>query len=247
MFTIGGGSFLCTGALIADQANSGQPYFATANHCVSDDATARTVVAHFQYQAATCNGAAPDYFSVPKVTGARYLASAPIPQGDFSLMLLSAAAPAGSAFLPWAGGAEPATGAALVAIHHPGHVVDGSAPNSKRISFVTRDSAQAANIEGEIMPADKNISVNFDPGEGYTEPGSSGSPLISQDGKIVGTLTGGSQGRLLSGSDSATKVKVTGKVGPWPVVFVFGRQRKCAESVSLVKNGYFRGAGALRQ
>ena len=211
MFTTAGASYLCTGSLIADQSNSGQPYFATANHCVGDDATARTVVAHFQYQAPTCNGAAPDYFSVPKVAGAQYLASAPISQGDFSLLLLSASAPAGSAFLPWTGGAEPATGAAVIAIHHPGHVVDGSAPNSKRISFGTRARAQAADVEGEVMPADKNLFVNFDPGQGYTEPGSSGSPLISQTGQIVGTLTGGSEGPFLSACNPSFANAVYGK------------------------------------
>ncbi|MEO8131971.1 MAG: trypsin-like peptidase domain-containing protein, partial [Bryobacteraceae bacterium] len=211
LFTTAGASYLCSGSLIADAGNSGQPYFTTANHCVGDSATARTVVAHFQYQAATCNGVAPDYFSVPKVSGAQYLASAPIAQGDFSLLLLSAAPPPGSAFLPWAGGAEPATGAAVVAIHHPGHVLDGSAPNSKRISFGTRDRAQVANIEGELMPADKNLFVRFDPGQGYTEPGSSGSPLISQSGQIVGTLTGGAEGTLLSPCNPSFANAVYGK------------------------------------
>jgi hypothetical protein len=211
MFTTGGASYLCTGSLVADQANSGQPYLVTANHCVSDDATARTVVAHFQYQATTCNGTAPDYFSVPKVAGARHLSSRPIAEGDFSLVLLSAAPPAGSTYLSWTAGAEPAPGASVAGIHHPGHVIDGSAPNSKRISFGTRDRAQDANIAGDVMPADKNIFVTWSPGQGYTEPGSSGSPLLSQNGQIVGTLTGGSEGKFLSACNPSSAVGVYGK------------------------------------
>ena len=210
-FVSGGSSYLCTGSVIEDGTKSGQPLFLTADHCVSDDTTARSVVAHFQYQSSVCNGVLPSYFQVPRVTGAKYLASRPIPQGDFSLLLLASTTPAGTVALPWNGATEPQVGESVIAIHHPGILLDGSAPNGKRISFGQRDYPQTTSVEGDVMPGSVSIAVNWLPGEGYTEPGSSGSPLLSASGKLLGTLTGGVEGPLSSQCNPSYAVAVYGK------------------------------------
>jgi hypothetical protein len=211
-FIQNGASYLCSGALIADPSISRQPYFLTANHCVSDDLTARTVVAHFQYQSAVCNGPVQDYSQVPRVTGGHYLVSAPISGGDFSLLLLAGDPPPGSAFLAWSPGIEPALGEQVVGIHHPGFTLGGTAPSATRISFGTRWFSQDVSVEGEVMPSGKNIFVGWLPGQGYTEPGSSGSPLLSATGQLLGTLTGGSEGQFLAACTPSHPVAVYGKL-----------------------------------
>lgn len=208
-----GYSYACTGSLIADPSGGGQPFFLTANHCISSDTAARTVVAYFQYEAATCGAAPPDYFQVPRVTGARYLVSRPIAQGDFSLMQLASAAPSGSVPLELAANPEPAIGEQVVGIHHPGRVEGGmQEPNSKRISFGARQSPAPVNVEGTIVPSDTTFIVDWLPGQGYTEPGSSGSPLFSQNGKLIGVLSAGAEENYIAPCNPAIAVGIYGKL-----------------------------------
>jgi hypothetical protein len=89
--------------------------------------------------------------------------------------------PAGVTFAGW-DMADPSAGALLTGIHHP----KGS---WKRISFGDRVGDAAASIEGDLAPANRYLQVMWN--QGRTEPGSSGSPLFSSPGVIVGTLTYG--------------------------------------------------------
>jgi hypothetical protein len=81
---------------------------------------------------------------------------------------------------------DPQLGEALTGIHHP----SGS---WKRISFGNRVGDTSAIVGGDtgtsIAPANLYLQVQW--AQGRTEPGSSGSPLFSSPGVVVGTLTYG--------------------------------------------------------
>ncbi len=55
IFNEGGSGFVCTGALINNTRNDGTPYFLTANHCISRDSVAHTLVTFFNYEYSDCN------------------------------------------------------------------------------------------------------------------------------------------------------------------------------------------------
>ena len=177
----GGGSYVCSGAMINSAANNFTPYLITAHHCISSNTEAQSVQAYFFYQTPTCNGTPPDLYSVPTVSGAAYLAGAPIPQGDYALLLLDGPAPSGTYFFGWSASAPP-IGSNVTGIHHP----EGS---WTRIAFGARAPDAEVSISGEIGPASLYYQVNFT--QGLTEPGSSGSPLLNGANQVVGTLTGG--------------------------------------------------------
>jgi hypothetical protein len=206
-------SYSCTGSLIEDPSGSGRPFFLTADHCVSTEATARTVVAYFQYEAPTCGGVPPSYFEVPRVNGARYLVSRGIAQGDFSLLQLASAAPAGTQPAKLEPLSDPLVGESVTGIHHPGRVEGGQRePNSKRISFGARQRPAPVNVEGTVMPSSLGLIVYWSPGQGYTEPGSSGSPLFNRDGRLIGVLSAGAEDNFTSPCNPSIAVGVYGKL-----------------------------------
>jgi hypothetical protein len=79
----------CTGAVVNNVPGEAIPYFLTANHCISSQAAADTMVVYFNYETAACNGPTPDKQKMPKIEVATYLASAPFAGGDYSLVRLS--------------------------------------------------------------------------------------------------------------------------------------------------------------
>lgn len=176
-----GGYYSCSGSMVITQAQTFKPYFLSAHHCASSSSEARSVEAVFSYQTASCNGTPPDAASLPTVVGATYLTGAPIGDGDFALMLLSAAPPGGTTFLGWNAN-DPSFSEALTAIHHP----NGS---WARISFGNRVADADITVGTDDGPALDYYQVQLN--QGITEPGSSGSPLLSSQGEIYGSLTGG--------------------------------------------------------
>ena len=73
-FEDGGDFFVCSGGLLNDAQSSGTPYLLTANHCFSDQATASTLEAFWDFRTASCNGAVPNPNSLPRSNGAALLA-----------------------------------------------------------------------------------------------------------------------------------------------------------------------------
>jgi len=191
MFETGGASYLCSGSLVNNTNKDGKPYFLTANHCVSNAAAAQTVEVFWKYQTSTCNGTPPSLSSSPTTLGATYLASAPIANGDYSLMLLSQLpASANLTFYGWNASATAlAVGGSAVGIHHPGG-------DYTRIMFGTRDADAAVEVGSDLAPA--NMFYQIQATAGVIEPGSSGSPLFTPDELIVGTLTYGPIGSACS-------------------------------------------------
>ena len=174
-----GYSYLCSGALVNTKPYSGRALFLTANHCVGSDAIARTVNAFWFYETPYCNGPPPNMHSLPYQTvGAHYLASAPEPLGDYSLIELASLP--NTPTLSWSGWttAEPDIGDTITAIHHPGNSND-----YKRISFGKRGLDRSANIQGEgLAPGQLFFTVDW--ASGATEPGSSGSPLFAYNAAL---------------------------------------------------------------
>jgi lysyl endopeptidase len=179
-FTVGGGTFVCTGALLNDASSSLTPLFATANHCISTAAIASSLEAAFFFYPDTCGGlpAAPI-----RVFGATLLMADF--DSDFALLRLAQSAPAGAYFLGWDNAPLP-LGAAVFGIHHP-------AGEFQRYSAGTMQASIG------IVEADSGLRHNAPFNrirwtQGLTEGGSSGSPLMTGTGNFRGTLFGGPAG-----------------------------------------------------
>ncbi|HEV3334038.1 MAG TPA: hypothetical protein VG096_23790 [Bryobacteraceae bacterium] len=182
LFEENGSEYLCSGSAVGTRDDSFIPYLLTAGHCIHDEAAARSLETFWTYQTSSCGGAPPASrkSSTQSSVGGHLLTSGPLPAGDYSLVLLKDV-PSGVTFAGWDMG-DPGVGSFLTGIHHP----EGS---WKRISFGDRIGDATVSVEGALAPANLYLQVNMD--KGVVEPGSSGSPLFSSPGVIVGTLTYG--------------------------------------------------------
>ena len=175
-------AYYCTGSLVNNVKQDGTPYFLTANHCISSNMVAQTLIACFNYENSTCNST--DATMDHSLSGATLKANNS--SSDFSLLLLDETPPDdyGPYFAGWdATGNPPQSG---VCIHHP----EGTA------TCISIDNSEISGNKTRVLWDDKSISavnshweVFFD--EGGTEAGSSGSPLFDQNKHIVGQLHGG--------------------------------------------------------
>lgn len=175
-----GGDYSCSGALLNPTGLAYAPYMLTANHCIGSASEARSANLIFGYQSSVCNGNGSDIGIIGTEMGATYLTSAPFEEGDYSLLALTAPAPAGVYLFGWTTTA-PNIGDPVVGIHHPG----GS---WARISFGERSADEPIDISGTAIPANVDYQVNYD--KGVIEPGSSGSPLLNSNAEVVGTASG---------------------------------------------------------
>ena len=181
----------CSGALVNDWHGTLTPYFLTAAHCISSQSEARSVEAHWFYQNATCSGS---HESLRRDSRYRTTQGAellefedgslvpgkvinPYGDGDMALLKLAQPPPRGVWFLGWsADAAEIAVGRNVVGIHH-------SESLHKQIGFGQITSGTLPNGTPEHMS-----QVNW--GHGLALPGASGSPLLNEDGQILGVLSG---------------------------------------------------------
>ena len=177
VFERDGSSYVCSGTLVNTRSGRGTPYFLTAQHCIADDTTARSVSAFWSYQTSTCNGTPPNRRDVPRTLGARYLVGTPTSSGDGTLIQLNGI-PSGVRFSGWDPN-PPASGTQVVGIHHPNG-------DFKRISFGISSAAHP--YSGRDLA--KFIGANWS-GGGLTEGGSSGSGLFSGSLQLVGMLSHG--------------------------------------------------------
>ena len=117
-FIKNGTPFGCTGTLLNDQTSSGTPNFLTAYHCISDEATAETVVATFEYHTPFCNAPESAADESHFIAGATLMATSP--DSDGTLLRLNNPLPPGRAFMGVS--ADPADyvpGSAALRISHP--------------------------------------------------------------------------------------------------------------------------------
>ena len=185
----GGDQYLCSGALVSTRDNSFKPYLLTAGHCIHSEDSARSLETYWTYQTSSCGGPPPASrdTSAKSSLGAHLIDYGTIENGDYSLVLLKDV-PANVTFSGW-DIADPPLATALTGIHHP-------AGSWKRISFGERAADQTVVVEDAVAPSDEYLQVLWD--EGRTEPGSSGSPLFTSPGVIVGSLTYGPASPTLS-------------------------------------------------
>ncbi|NVK65384.1 MAG: T9SS type A sorting domain-containing protein [Flavobacteriales bacterium] len=216
------GSGICTGALINNSCNDGTPYFLTANHCLGGGTS--NWLFRFNWDvpegnpgmscATTAN--TPTTFNSPSnydqttVNGATVLVSGG--GADHALLMLDnmTVADATNWGLFYAGWNNDDTEAAVTevtGIHHP----------SGDIKKICRayENGGANNIHhGTSGGASVWWMDGWD--DGVTEPGSSGSPLFDQNGRIIGQLYGGSaacQGTSANGYDFYGRLGVSWGLG----------------------------------
>lgn len=183
-----GGSIFCTGALINNTANDRRPYILTADHCSVDAALAPSIVTYWNYANTTCRVPGSVESGLPgngpltqTLTGAIFRAD--YAASDMTLIELDDPIP--PAYNPyWAGWDRSGNNATrAIGIHHP-------RGDEKRISFEDQ-ATTITSYGGTTVPgAGTHVRV-IDWDLGTTEPGSSGSPLFDQNGRIIGQLHGG--------------------------------------------------------
>jgi hypothetical protein len=167
----------CSGALLATRDNSGTPYFLTANHCINDDSAARSIVAFWHHETGGCGGGAPGDWG-PYTLGATLLFHAAVDQFDAALLLMNGVSD-GVVFAGW-DPADPEIGSTVAGIHHP-------RASYKRFSVGVRGADATVAVGDSLAQAADYMQVNWT--WGRLEPGSSGSPLFSGPGVVVGTAS----------------------------------------------------------
>jgi PKD repeat protein len=191
-------SYFCSGALINNVKQDETPYFLTANHCISTESVANTLVTYFNYENSTCSSN--DASKRQSLAGATFKSGSSY--SDFSLLLLKEYPP--TEYNPFYAGWD-ATGNAPsseVGIHHPQGTPKCIAIDSNPATNYPY-SVQWKDNNGTVISstsANTHWEVQFD--QGATEEGSSGSPLFDQNKRIVGQLHGGTNPSALYGKFS---------------------------------------------
>jgi PKD repeat protein len=181
-------SYICTGFLVNNVQRDGTPYFQTANHCISSNTVAGTLVVYFNYENSACYSS--DASDNQTLSGATLKANSKY--SDFSLLLLDEYPP-GSYFPYYAGWDASSAGSQKGnCIHHPAGTPKCIAVDNNPIVSYSYELAWG-NENGQLIAKsaeDTHWVVRFDQGE--TEGGSSGAPLFDDNRHVIGQLHGGS-------------------------------------------------------
>ncbi len=222
--------YFCSGSLVSTRDNSFIPYLLTAG--TASTVKPRRGHSKWTYQTASCGGPPPASRSdsTKSTQGAHLIDWAPLEGGDFSLLLLRDVPP-GVTFAGWDAD-DPGLTSGLVGVHHP-------AGSWKRISFGERVGDRAASIDGASAPADRYLQVLWD--KGRTEPGSSGSPLFSSPGVIVGTLTYGPVSNVATACEISPSIDGYGRFSN-----VYLRLRDYLENLPAAGGDARQGRAAVR-
>ena len=188
------GGSLCTGQLIASTEGTAEPLFLTANHCLSTNTAAQSMVLYFNYRSPQCrntisgprSGLNPASNSDIHYGGAELLATAAAT--DFTLVRLEQTVEADVEpyFTGWDRRDRDIEGG-VYAIHHP-------AGTEQRFSFSSitahRSPTFGRQDHNQVDPNGSHLRVpRWE--LGTTEGGSSGSGLWDNQQRLVGQLHGG--------------------------------------------------------
>ncbi|MEO6749028.1 MAG: hypothetical protein ABI294_05485 [Casimicrobiaceae bacterium] len=194
-----GSSFLCSGTLVNDSISSQTPYFFTANHCIDTNYAASTLNTYWFYDAQSCG----DHITPPAyklLSGGSTLLGSSVSQ-DWVLVRLNQPAPSGSYFSAW--NANLVSSGSVIDLHHPsGDLKKWSIGGLQGYSNV-----QLANDDTN------EPQINYDAAQvtwnqGVTEPGSSGSGLLTYLAsggyyELRGGLSGGQSACTPTGAQHA--------------------------------------------
>lgn len=196
-FVENGFGFLCSGSLVNDTDDgTAIPYLLTANHCLSDQAAASSLVAYFDDFPSICDGTPPSLASLPQVTGSTLLATGST--SDFTLLQLSGLPAGYNYFLGWT--TRPLVeGETLYMLSHP----EGRRQGFSTSTF-TQSPSQYCGFFSGLFYADQSA--------GSTLGGSSGAPAIVDEagGQIVGQLLGACLGPAVDDCDYSSYSEVDG-------------------------------------
>lgn len=199
LFASGQFLYICTGGLLADTDASTQiPYFLTANHCIGNNSEASSLETFFQFTT-NCNGSCYNFQTagLPGTVGSTIASGSGT--SDYTLLQLSQAAPAGSAFLGWNSTAVAfSNGTNLYRLSHPG----GAPQAYSRHSVDTSKGTCGSWPRGNWIYSHDTL--------GATEGGSSGSPVLNGSGQVVGQLSGACGFNVNDPCDSNSNATVDG-------------------------------------
>ncbi|QMV72239.1 trypsin-like peptidase domain-containing protein [Comamonas piscis] len=182
-----GSSHLCTGTLLNNNKDDFTPYFLTADHCISTQEVASTLVTTWFYRARSCNATVPALNSMVRSDGAMLLHASTTT--DSALLELKQLPPAGVTFAGWDARAPGQVGDAVYGLHHPqGDLLKYSVGS---VTGYSNCGSSGSNAPGCNTGGASNTAyyhVRF--GQGTAEGGSSGSGLFRND-RLIATLRGG--------------------------------------------------------
>jgi len=183
-----GGGF-CSGTLVNNTANDGTPYFLTADHCGGVDGNGffNRWEFYFNFESPNCNNptSEPDYDVVGGCTLKARPSGAQASGTDFLLLQLNTTEDNLEQIGAYYNGWDRTDVAApnSTGIHHPSGDI-------KKISIVT--SELTLSTFGQTNTQNGHWRTTWNASTGFTEGGSSGSPLFRDANKLVmGTLSGG--------------------------------------------------------
>lgn len=181
LFVDGEFLYACSGGLVNNTGGDGTPYFMTANHCLSTDDVAETLETFFKWTVG-CGDECPFQWGTPtdaaNVLGATVVATNRV--GDYSLLRLSGeSAPEGTALLGWT--SKPVAFADEQRLHRVSH--PAGAPQAYSEHSVDPDASTCLLWRRGPWIYSRDVV-------GATEGGSSGSPVVDDEGRMVGQLSG---------------------------------------------------------
>ena len=211
MYTLVAGEYTraCTGFLInsTDPVGQKKPYFLTAAHCVSSDASSKTpgyyfdFMFYFNYQSNACeNDFGNPLYRAKTFQGAYFRSYGYYQQhsngSDYALLELYNQPEiwADVAYLGWDRRQMSQTGNVYVIGHPSGDakkISIGSNPVAKgTVNFDASFNNNGVNVSGcsSNMPM---VCWIFNNGTGVTQEKSSGSPMLNANKRVIGVLTGG--------------------------------------------------------
>jgi hypothetical protein len=194
------GAFLytCTTGLLNDSNPSSTNYALTANHCLSKASTAKNVSFYWRFRTSSCNGACPSNSGWPyKTTGAGVAASNR--SGDYTLLTLNTAPPAGSVRLGFTN--APVANTNGVPLHRVSNPNFGPQVYNEQTVSTSAPTCQGW-PRGERIYSKDTL--------GGTDGGSSGSPVVNASDQVVGQLSGGCGTNVNDPCDSVHNATVDG-------------------------------------